>query len=489
MEAILSAATGDLVSRFFSFLISRYTALTCSEETQHVDVERLQQLLLRAQMVVGEADGRYITNSGMLLQLKMLARAMYHGYHALDTFKCNQLINKEGSTEVMSTGSFTSYLGTPLKRFRTNAGISDHKVCNKQDLQGALLNLETVISNITEFVILLGGCKPMFRRPYDTYLYVNNFMFGRLTEKQQVINFLLERNHLGSPSVLAIIGGYRVGKKTLVAHVCNDENVRSHFSSVLQLSADNFSRIDNERGTSGRALVIVEFLLDVDDEEWEPFYRAMTSISIESKVIIISRMESLTRYGTVKPIHLSKLSDEEYTYLFKTLAFGSAHSEDYPKLTLLAGEFIKLLDGSFVAAYSVANGLRTNLSLRYWICMFKRYKNVTKKNLSMFGEHIADRFKRNCPVDFTNFLPSPAAPLYLMPPQTEAEVPERRLPGIKIRDIIDNPSVRPKGDFVLVTWESRIPPYNEYSYYVPSCAQSSQPKTTMRRKREATISL
>jgi hypothetical protein len=108
-------------------------------------VERLQQLLLRAHMVVEEADRRYITNSGMLLQLKMLSRAMYHGYHALDTFKCNQLI-KEGADEVTST----------------------------------------------------------------------NFMFGRQTEKQQVINFLLQHNPLGPPVVLPVIGGHLVGKKTLV---------------------------------------------------------------------------------------------------------------------------------------------------------------------------------------------------------------------------------------------------------------------------------
>lgn len=72
-------------------------------------MERLQQLPLRAHMVVEEADRRYITNSGMLLQLKMLSRAMYHGYHVLDTFKCNQLI-KEGSNELTSTDSFAHIL-------------------------------------------------------------------------------------------------------------------------------------------------------------------------------------------------------------------------------------------------------------------------------------------------------------------------------------------------------------------------------------------
>uniref|UniRef100_A0ACD5VCJ5 Uncharacterized protein n=1 Tax=Avena sativa TaxID=4498 RepID=A0ACD5VCJ5_AVESA len=487
MEIVLSAAAGDLVSRFFSFLISRYSGAACSEETEHADLERLQQLLLRAHMVVEEADGRYITNSGMLLQLKMLAKAVYHGYHVLDTFKCNQLI-KAGSKEVMSIGLFTSYLGTPVKRFRPNAGIPHNKVGSGCSLQDALLKLETAVSNITEFVILLGGCEPMFRRPYDTYLYVDNCMFGRHTEKQHVMNFLLQHNPPGSPSVLPIIGGYLVGKKTLVAHVCNDEKVRSYFSSILHLNGENFHKVDNERCTSRRTLFVVKFDSDVDDDEWKSFYRAVASISIESKVIIISRIESLIRYGTVKSIHLTRLPDEEYSYLFRTLAFGSARAEDHPKLTLLAGEFIKLFGGSFVEAYSVTNGLRTNLNLQFWVSMLKKYKSVTKSNLSVFGEHLSHRFRKRRPVDFTNFLPSPAAPPYLMPPRTEAEVSKRKLPKIRIGDIIMNPSLRPKGDFDLVTWESQIPPYTEFCYHVPSCAQR-QPKTTLRRKRDPTICL
>ncbi|KAM0923607.1 hypothetical protein ACQ4PT_005406 [Festuca glaucescens] len=132
MEVVLSAATGDLVSRFFSFLMNKYSDVACSEEDN--SLERLQQLLLRAHMVVEEADRRYIANSGMLRQLKMLSRAMYHGYHMLDTFKCNQLI-KEGSKEVMTTDSFASYLGTPLKRFRAIGAISNHKVDNSCNLQ------------------------------------------------------------------------------------------------------------------------------------------------------------------------------------------------------------------------------------------------------------------------------------------------------------------------------------------------------------------
>ncbi|KAM0827708.1 hypothetical protein ACQ4PT_068011 [Festuca glaucescens] len=381
MEVVLSAAAGDLVSRFFSFLMSKYSDFACSEEKR---VERLQQLLLRAHMVAEEADRRYITNSGMLLQLKTLSSAMYHGYDALDTFKRNQLI-KECSKEVTVNDSFESYLCTPVKRFRVNGGTSSHKVDNNCDLQDALLKLETILSNMTEFVILLSGCETMmFCRPYDTYLYADNFMFGRQTEKQQVINFLLQHNPLGSPSVLPIIGGSLVGKKTLVKHVWNDEKVRNYFSSVLHFNGDNFCRIDSE-SISRRTLVIVTFVSDVDDGEWKSFYETVTCISTEIKIIIVSRMECLARYGTVEPIHLSRFQDEEYNYLFKTLAFGSAQAEDHPKLTLLAGEFIKLLRGSFVGAYSIAYTLRMDLNLQFWLSTLNRFKHVTKNNLTVFG--------------------------------------------------------------------------------------------------------
>jgi hypothetical protein len=483
MEVVLSAAAGDLVSRFFSFLMSKYSDVTCSEVEK--SVERLQQLLLRAHMVVEEADRRYITNSGMLLQLKMLSRAMYHGYNALDTFQCKQLI-KEGSKEVTTSDSFASYLATPLKRFRADGCTSNHQVDNSCDLQNALLKLETVVSNMTEFVILLSGCETMmFRRPYDSYIYLDSFMFGRQTEKQQVINFLLQHNPLGSPSVLPIIGGAVVGKKSLVEHVWNDEKVRSNYSSLLHINGDNFRRIDNE-STSGKTMVVVTFASHVDDEKWKSFYQAVTCISAEIKIIIVSRMESLTKYGTVEPIHLSSLQDEEYNYLFKTLAFGSARADENPKLTLLAGEFIKLLGGSFIGAYLFAFILRTDLSLRFWLIMLNLLKNGIKKNSSLHGDVYPIR---QCyPIDLTDFIASPTASLHTMPPRTEAEVSQRKLPKLRINDILVNPSLRPTGDFDLVTWESRIPPYTEFCRYVPSCAQQ-QLKTTLRRKRDATICL
>uniref|UniRef100_A0A0E0EVK5 Disease resistance N-terminal domain-containing protein n=1 Tax=Oryza meridionalis TaxID=40149 RepID=A0A0E0EVK5_9ORYZ len=96
MELAVSAVTGEIVSRFISFLLSKYSSHEISEEKQ---LERLQQLLLRVSTVVEEADGRYITNSGMLMQLKGLADAMYRGHHVLDMFRCRNKIQENSIKE------------------------------------------------------------------------------------------------------------------------------------------------------------------------------------------------------------------------------------------------------------------------------------------------------------------------------------------------------------------------------------------------------
>uniref|UniRef100_A0A0E0B7P1 F-box domain-containing protein n=1 Tax=Oryza glumipatula TaxID=40148 RepID=A0A0E0B7P1_9ORYZ len=245
-----TAVTGELVTRFISFLMSKYSRRhEISEEKQ---LKRLQQFLLRVSMVVEEADGRYITNSGMLMQLKALADAMYRGHHVLDMFRCRTLIKEDPIKEVSNP--------FPLKRF-----------CKIVDASG---------KDKAKFVVLLGGCDRMSGRPYDTYLYIDNFMFGRHTEKQRLLNFLLEYNPPGvQPAVLPIIGALGVGKKTLVAHVCADERVQSQFSSILHLNEGDLLGIAHRHTLlAGNILMVVEFVSDVNEMNWEEFYKSVAQM-------------------------------------------------------------------------------------------------------------------------------------------------------------------------------------------------------------------
>uniref|UniRef100_A0ACD5T8T4 Uncharacterized protein n=1 Tax=Avena sativa TaxID=4498 RepID=A0ACD5T8T4_AVESA len=464
MELAVSAVTGELVSQFVSFLLNRYhSGRAYSEKKQ---LEKLQQLLLRARTVVEEADGRYITNSGMLAQLNMLAEAMYRGYWALGASRYRSLQEDQVSN-------------TSPKRFRTVHGVARK---NKIDLQGVLESLEYVLSSMTEFVLLLGGCDRMLRRPYDAYLYNDNIMFARHAKKQKLLNFVLRHESpVGAAlAVLPVIGGPAIGKRTLVAHVCRDERVSSHFSSILHLNGDSLCGIA-DHGTllvSGKVLVVIELVSDVDGDDWARFCSTMACMDRGSKVVVISRLKTSEQLGTVKPILLNALPYEEFSYLFKTLAFGSADPTQHPRLARIADELARELqsDCLLTTANLFADLMRVNLNVHFWLRVLSGLRKVVDRNLSNSGEHPKLLVQTRHQIDVTDFFLDPASPLRIVSSciagSSRTEITEERelLPKVRIGDLVANPGVRPHGDFNVLTWESRMPPYTSFVHFVPSGA-------------------
>ncbi|XBI77427.1 hypothetical protein VPH35_070523 [Triticum aestivum] len=217
MEFAISVVTNELVTRFISFPTNRYSCHACSDEKR---LQRLQRLLLRVHTVVEEADGRYITNSGMLVQLKMLTDAMYRGYWAMGAFNYGSL-------------------------------------------------KETLMADEEE--------------------------------EEMILSFLLQDSPTAAtPAVLPIISGLAVGKKTLVAHVCKDERVCSHFSSIMRLNETDFYTIA-DRGSAmsgtGRILIVIEIDSDVDEKDWTAFYSYVASMDGRSKVIILSRLKKMEKFS------------------------------------------------------------------------------------------------------------------------------------------------------------------------------------------------
>uniref|UniRef100_A0A453A7W3 Disease resistance N-terminal domain-containing protein n=1 Tax=Aegilops tauschii subsp. strangulata TaxID=200361 RepID=A0A453A7W3_AEGTS len=134
-DVLFSAIVGDLISRSVSFMISRY-----SQQQPGTDkiVQRLQRLLMRIDTVVEEAEGRRITNQGMLRQLKMLRQGMYRGHYVLDALRFQAICDKEGE-EVSHSSSALSKLRPP-KRLRASCaggGSSDREAVL---LSGSLKN-------------------------------------------------------------------------------------------------------------------------------------------------------------------------------------------------------------------------------------------------------------------------------------------------------------------------------------------------------------
>ncbi|XP_052140085.1 uncharacterized protein LOC127759910 [Oryza glaberrima] len=80
MDVLLSAVASDLIGRLISFLIRKYQQPAAAA----ADGARLQRALLRARVILEEAEGRQVTSLAVLRQLRQLRWEMCQSAYALD---------------------------------------------------------------------------------------------------------------------------------------------------------------------------------------------------------------------------------------------------------------------------------------------------------------------------------------------------------------------------------------------------------------------
>uniref|UniRef100_A0A452ZN21 Rx N-terminal domain-containing protein n=1 Tax=Aegilops tauschii subsp. strangulata TaxID=200361 RepID=A0A452ZN21_AEGTS len=399
MEALISAVLGDLASRAISFVVDK-----CREQrTAEEDLQRLQQLLLRLRAIVEEAEGRHVTNRGMICQVSLMTKQMFRGYYLLDTFKCRE---KKDNNEEVSVSSFVQSKFNPAKRFRrlsSNTQIESMVIGREssKELKQAVLILERMVADMKEFVIFLMSYPRMHRQPYGAYLFLDKFMFGRQMEREQAISFLLQAEPLGAErlGVLPIVGPALIGKSTFVEHVCDDD-----------------------------------------------------------------RSEKMVRFGTTEAIKLSCLSKEAYWYFFKMLVFGSTDPEEHPRLASIAMELAPRMCGSFISAYVVAALLRENFSTRFWCRLLRNNSKYMQKNALLAGEYFDEDKPRYVMTITGTRRVSEDHKLFLLHhsyqkgPAAQGEVPRITLVDV----LFSRWSTVPRDKFEVLCWRSLIPPY--YSY-------------------------
>jgi hypothetical protein len=119
----------------------------------------------------------------MLLQLNQLRGEMCRGSYVLDAFM----------RRAVDDPSRGSPAGLPelLESGRTRTG--------GQVVSAVVNTLEAALSDMTEFVVLLGACPRL-------NLFMERCMFGRQMEKEQIICFLLQPATAQDFDVLPIVG-------------------------------------------------------------------------------------------------------------------------------------------------------------------------------------------------------------------------------------------------------------------------------------------
>jgi hypothetical protein len=467
MEIFVSAILGDLASRSINFLISK-----SSKPTAEDTVDRLRWVLLRAQVIVDEAIGRHITNHSMLLHLDMLRDAIHRGYYTLDIFRY-QSPEKGCQTKdqiVSRSWSLSKNFAKDPYLFGRNAQILEQ-------LREALDRLSSMIVHADELRMFLTSYPRLYRQPYSMHILLSNCMFGRQMEEQLVVNFLLHIQPHGAEEllVLPIVGPGRVGKSTLVAHACKDERVREHFSEILFLHDHDFT--DDEVATfgegsvrehknclsssnkDGRLLVVADLVGDIEEDAWNRFYSASKQFMLNgSKIIVISRSDTIVKFGTRKALTLKHLSHEAYWYFFKTLTFESVDPETRPRFGRLAMEIARILNGSLIGANITACFLRNNFNVCFWCKVRTLLREYVQNYFSRFGEHPNDALRDNRSKYLRRI--GTSCEKILIHHQYELS-PQEEVPKIVFQDVMYE-SIRPHGKFEALEWKSQIPPYYNY---------------------------
>ncbi|KAG2597737.1 hypothetical protein PVAP13_5KG251500 [Panicum virgatum] len=488
MEMLLSVALGEAIGRSMDFFISK-----CSKPQAHDVEDRLRSVLLRAQ----------ITNQAMLRQVVMLRSAMHRGYYMLDTFRY-QYHDEECAKEHVVSQSLSPCKVDSLKYFcssnrKKQQAFKQLREDSEQQLQEVLESLSSMILDANEMVIFLRSYPRMYRQPYSMHLLLANCMFDREMETQLVINFLLRTNpHRAEElEVLPIVGPGRVGKRTLVAHVCNDERIRDHFSGIVFLTDNDLidemlsvltqgcasmeqQHNDNTR-KDGRLLVILKADGDVTEDAWNRLCSALRRCTTNgtTKIIITSRSDGVRKLGTTGFVSLKYPSSEAYWYFFKTLAFGSTDPEQHPRLASVAMEIARMINNTtLVGANIITSLLRDNFDINFWCKVLAFVRRLIQNHIAKFGEHPCDLLNQNRPTCLGGRMMGRASEDLMVYDVYQCSSKEA-VPNITIHDVLYG-SLKPPGKFEVLAWRSRILPYYNYIY---TCQIEDKKAKAVKRKR------
>ncbi|TVU11079.1 hypothetical protein EJB05_44642, partial [Eragrostis curvula] len=376
-EVVASAVVSEIVGRIFSYVIDSF--LSSRGHARDAHRQRLEALLLDIGCKVEEAEGRHITNIKLLGQLQAVTDAMHRGRFALEVADLDDGdvddVAASAEEEASTTGKRKLVaLCSPLnvvKRARLIlGGGGGGSATTEKRLAAVVKELEDLMrrDHMRSFMEMVMG-------------------YPRRNNVPRAVTTTLSTGL----SVLAVVGDRRVGKTTLVKHACHDERVRGHFTRVEWFSSLDVLKAGAQPGKNPRTGRGPEYLTGMRRILDEPRFRAVggsllvfdDSIPIDesrfrellatnnlaegSKLIFTSINADFARIiGTMEPVVLRPLPEEEYWYYFKAFAFGGADPQDHQRIAAVGREISRHLGRSFVDAVVLGELLRANFNARFW---------------------------------------------------------------------------------------------------------------------------
>ncbi|XP_038981905.1 putative disease resistance protein RGA1 [Phoenix dactylifera] len=365
--------------------------------------EDVKARLPRIRAVIQAAEGRPIRDPALAAWLRQLKDAAYEADDMLDEFEFKELHDKLHSKSKVS--DFVSPAVKLLKHFI----MSDDDLKNLKNLAG---NLEKIYLDINCMEEQLKDYNSQQRSvTRETSSIIQDIVVGRDRERDMILDMLLHladepessiKSGAGSSSypslgVLPIVGIGGVGKTALAQLIYNDERVARYFElrkwvyvsdnfdvkriskelaydSVHDRIPDDIS-LDGILGKVGDATRNQRFLFVLDDvwdetgSKWRELRGALTSGAKGSMVLVTTQSPVVAEVmGTMDPIELKSLQEDDYWILFEHCAFGEKilEEERREKLQTIGRKISEKLHGLPLAGKVLGSLLNSKLDEDYW---------------------------------------------------------------------------------------------------------------------------
>ncbi|KAH0461275.1 hypothetical protein IEQ34_008850 [Dendrobium chrysotoxum] len=387
------------------------------------ELESLRENHPKIQAVIFAANQAQISDQNPALNkwIWQLRDAVDEANDVLDEFEYmkhkEQLTKNMEETEkrmVFSNASFLIESASTIRKVGERALKIDP---NLKRLEEVVQKLDKVSAGVSTFLHLLDCAKQKQKEQQrelsearETGSLPTNDLIGRGEAKEFVMQWLRKLSNEPQTSryrniyLLSIVGHGGMGKTTLLQHVyeyemteefdlkmwvCVSNNfdvkrVIADMLESLEMQKPNLDSLDALQRTLKKEVMSKRFLLVLDDvweeeeerdkSKWENVLAPLASGGFGSKILVTTRTDSVAlMFAKVikkkkEIVKLEGLEEDECLQLLNSHAFAGIENppDDHKKLRAIAGEIVKKLSGSPLAAKVIGGVLNSSLDERHW---------------------------------------------------------------------------------------------------------------------------
>ncbi|KAH9684424.1 putative disease resistance RPP13-like protein 1 [Citrus sinensis] len=401
-EAILTASVDLLVNK----LASEGVLFFARQKEIEADLMRWANMLEMIKAVLDDAEEKRRTAPSVNLWLGELQNLAYDVEDLLDEFQTEAFRRRlplgngepaaahdQPSSSHTRPSKLRKFIHTCFTIFTPQSTQFDYDLMSKiKEIDSRFQEIVTKKNLLDLKESSAGGSKKASQRPETTSLVDEAKVYGRETEKKDVVELLLrdDLSNDGGFSVIPIIGMGGLGKTTLAQLVYNDKQVQDHFDlkawtcvsddfDVKRLTKTILTSIVASQNVGDPSLNSLQkelskqlsgkkFLLVLDDvwnrnyDDWVQLRRPFEVGAPGSKIIVTTRNQEVAEImGTVPSYQLKKLSDNDCLAVFAQHSLGS-----HKLLEEIGKKIVTKCDGLPLAAQTLGGLLRGKHDRREW---------------------------------------------------------------------------------------------------------------------------